>query len=133
MSTPLTRFAFIDAVIAAEILHVTQDEVVDWVREGKLKSFGGKPANPFLRSADVAAIATELGVSTDEPPKRTKSAFAKVQARLTADARWSDISADDIRDWVARADGPRRQAARTAATTARQRLDSVLKALDEAN
>ena len=131
MSTPLTRFAFIDAVHAAEILHVSQDTIVDWVQAGKLRAFGGKPANPFLRSADVAALAEELGVDSGEPARRTKSPSAKVQARLTADARWSDVTLEEIRDWARRAEPERRQAARTAATTARERLADVLRVLEE--
>jgi hypothetical protein len=131
VTSPITRFPFIDSVHAAELLHVTQDVILDWIREGKLAAYGGKPTNPFLRSVDVTALAASLGVSADEPPKRMKSATAKVQQRITADARWSDVSIDEIRDWARRADGPRRQAARSAAVTARQRLETVLTVLDE--
>ena len=131
MSTPLERFAFIDSVIAAEVLHVTQDTVLDWVKEGRLHPMGGKPGNPFLRSAEVAALVLELGIETDEPPRRTKSASARVQARLTADARWSDLSEDDIREWAKRADSARRQAARQTATRARAMLEAVLRATDD--
>lgn len=131
MSTPLERFAFVDAVIAAEVLHVTQDTVLDWVKEGRLHAVGGKPSNPFLRSAEVAALVRELGVQIDEPPRRTKSASARVQARLTADARWSDVTESDIREWATRADPVRRQAAIQTATRARAMLDAVLHAIDE--
>jgi hypothetical protein len=131
VTTPLERFAFVDSVIAAEVLHVTQDAVLDWVKVGKLRAVGGKPSNPFLRSADVAALVRELGVQADEPPRRTRSASAKVQARLTADARWSDITEEDIQDWAVRADPARRQAARQAATHARAMLEAVLRAVDE--
>src|SRR5579872_3541326 len=127
----LDRYPFIDSVLAAEFLHVSQDTVLDWISEGRLRAFGGKPSNPFLRSADVAAMASELGISPGEPARRIKSASARVQARLTADARWSDVSDDDIRDWARRADAARRQAARAAALAARQRLEMVLRALDE--
>ena len=132
MSSSLTRFPFIDSVHAAELLHVTQDTILDWVGEGKLQPYGGKPTNPFLRSGDVLALAEALGVGADEPPKRTKSASAKVQQRITADARWADVSLEEIREWVKRADRARRQAARSAAMTARQRLENLLKTLDEA-
>jgi hypothetical protein len=131
VSSPLLRFAFIDAVHAAELLQVSTDTIVDWVAAGTLRAYGGKPTNPFLRSADVAALIAELGVAAEEPPKRTKSASARVQARLTADARWSEIAESEIRDWEARADPARRQAARTAAMTARARLDLLLEILTE--
>lgn len=131
MSSPLTRFAFIDAVHAAEILRVTPETVVDWVASGRLRSFGGKATNPFLRSADVAALAEEMGIEEGEPPRRTKSPTVRVQQRLTADARWSEIGEDDIREWISRADPARRQAARQAAEHARTRLDLVLRLLGE--
>ena len=116
---------------AAEVLHVSQDTVLDWIKAGKLRAFGGKATNPFLRSSDVAALAEELGVNSEEAPRRTKSATAKVQARLTADSRWSDVSEAEIRDWARRADQAHRQAARTAVVAARERLAEVLRALDE--
>ena len=130
MSTPLERFAFVDSVIAAEVLQVTQDTVLDWVAAGRLRPFGGKPSNPFFRSADVAALAEELGVGQDQAPKRTKSASARVQARLTADARWSDVGERDLADWLQRADSTRRQAAQTTARIAKQRLETLLRLID---
>jgi hypothetical protein len=131
VSNPLERFAFVDAVIAAEVLHVTPERVLDWVAEGKLKPFGGKASNPFFRSADIAALAQQVGVGAEETPKRVKSGTARVQQRLTADSRWSDVGEDDIREWARRADGARRQAAKTAIATALERLEMVRSALEE--
>jgi hypothetical protein len=128
MSTP----PFVDAAHAAQMLHVTTEVVLDLVKSGKLRRFGGRPDNPFVRSADVAALATELGVQqVEEPPKRVKSASARVQSRLTADSRWADVSAGDIREWAARAEPARRQAARKAAILALQQLEIVLRVLDD--
>lgn len=131
MSTPPTRFPFIDAVHAAEVLRVTPDAVLDLISAGRLKPYGGKASNPFLRSADVVALAEELGVSPEEHSRRTKSSSARVQARLTADSRWSDVSESDVRDWAARVDSTRKQAARTAASVAIQRLQTLLRVLEE--
>lgn len=123
---------FIDSVHAAEILHVSQDAILDLVAEGKLRTFGGRASNPFLRSADVAALAAEIApVQTEEQTRRVKSASARVRQRLTADARWADVSEDDIREWARRSDPAGRQAARKAAVTARERLQAVLQVLDE--
>ncbi len=124
---------FIDAAGAAEMLRMPLDAVLDLIHEGRLRTFGGKAANPFVRSADVAALAAELGVGTAEAtePKRVKSASARVQTRLTADARWAEVSESDIRDWARRTDAARRRAGKTAATTAIDRLQAVLRALDE--
>lgn len=124
---------FIDAAGAAEILRMPLDAVLDLIGEGRLRTFGGKAANPFVRSADVAVLAAELGVGTGAAaePKRVKSASARVQTRLTADARWADVGEGEIRDWARRADPSRRRAGKTAATIAIQRLKAVLQAIDE--
>ena len=124
--------AFVDAVYAAQMLHVTTDVVLDLVKSGRLRRFGGRPDNPFVRSADVAALAGDLGVQqVEEPARRVKSASARVQSRLTADSRWADITEEDIRDWATRADSARRQAARKAANLAQQRLQTVIQVLSE--
>jgi hypothetical protein len=128
MSTPV----FIDAVHAAEMLRISQDAVLDLVTEGKLRTYGGKASNPFLRSAEVVALVGELAPAEDEvQPRRVKSASARVRQRLTADSRWSEITEDDMRDWASRSDPTARQAARKAAVTARERLQILLQILDE--
>lgn len=129
MSMPV----FIDAVHAAELLRVSPDTLLDLIAEGRLRTYGGKAANPFLRSADVLALAPQLGVSElDEEPKRVKSPAARVRQRLTADARWSDVSEDDIREWARREDPASREAGRTAARTALERLSALLSVLEDA-
>lgn len=133
MSRPPIRPPFIDAVHAAEQLHLPVERVLDLVGEGKLERLGGKPGNPFVRTAHVDALARELGVDVDEPPRRQKSVTARVQQRITADARWSDVSIEDIEEWVRRAEPERRQAARSAALSARQRLEHLLGAIDAAS
>ena len=121
-----------DTPYAADMLHVTPDAVLDLVESGRLKPYGGRSPNYIFRSADVAAMQADVTDATHEKSVRPgKSASARVQTRLTADVRWADITEDDIRQWAARADGSRRQAARTAASIAMQRLDTVLQVLDE--
>jgi hypothetical protein len=128
MSTPV----FIDTAYAADMLGVSPDTVLDMVEDGKLRPYGGRAPNFFFRSADVAALVPESAVQADvQPPKRIKSASARVQTRLTADARWIEVSEDDIRDWAARADAARLQAARKAAAIAKERLETVLEVLAE--
>lgn len=128
----MSRPPFVDAAYAAEQLGVSPETVLDWISEGKLKVYGGRASNPFIRTVDIAALAEEFGLPKEtESPRRVKSSSARVQTRITADARWSDISEEDVREWAQRADGPRRQAARKAASTAVQRLKTVLNVLDE--
>lgn len=131
MSTPAPPF--IDAAYAADMLHIPLDTILDWIATGTLTPYGGRAGNPFLRSRDVLMVAEQLGLGQQETesPKRVKSASARVQQRLTAAARWTDVSEDDIRDWAARADDARRAAARKAASMALLRLQMVLRVLDE--
>lgn len=126
--------AFIDAVFAAEMLHVPVETVLDLVREGRIRTYGGRASNPFMRSADVAALAQQLGLGrgeSSEAPRRVKSASARVQARVTADSRWGDVSEDDIREWAARADRARLQAAQKAARIASDRLSALITVVDD--
>lgn len=127
MSTP----PFIDAAYAADMLHVSPDVILDWIAGGRLKTYGGRAGNPFVRTPEVMALAADVGIgTTEEPPKRMRSAAGRVQTRLTSDAKWGDVSSADIHDWASRADPMKRQAARTAVLTARERLDIVLEALE---
>lgn len=130
MPTP----TFIDAAYAADSLHIPVETILELIRDGRLKTYGGRVSNPFLRAADVSTLAAELGLGEGEEheaPRRVKSPSARVQQRITADSRWGDVTEDDIREWVQRADPTRVQAARKAARVASDRLDTLLRVLDE--
>lgn len=130
MATP----TFIDAAYAAETLHVPVEMLLDLVGQGRLRTYGGRSSNPFLRSAEVAALAEELELGAGQDAgaaRRVKSPSTRVQQRITADARWGDITESDLREWVARADAPRRQAAAKAARNAVQRLEALLQMLEK--
>jgi len=127
VSTPV----FIDAAYAADLLHVTPDDILDLVRTGQLRTYGGRSSNPFLRSADVLALAGDVAAPAEETRGRQKSPAARVRQRLTADARWGDVSVEDIEEWARRADPVTRQAGRKTAETALSRLQRLLAVLDE--
>ena len=123
---------FIDSVHAAETLGVTKEVILEWIAGGRLRRYGGRSDNPFLRRADVEALGAELGVQRGEnAPRRVKSPAARVQSRLTADSRWAEVGPAEIRDWAERSDPVRRQAGRQTAELAIQRLQDVLRALDD--
>lgn len=122
---------FIDAVHAADMLRVPVEQVLDWVSEGRLHGFGGRPGNPFLRSSEVQALVDELGVAGAEPSRRVRSPSSRVQQRLTADARWPDICDADLLEWVSRADPIKRAAALKVVREASERLQRLCALLME--
>lgn len=123
---------FIDSAHAAELLHISPEAVLDLISEGKLTAYAGPPAKPFLRSRDVMALVDESG-STESAPvtgKRAKSGYARVQARLTADARWSDIGPGDVEAWLKRSDSSQRLAAKKVALETIARLKELNRMLE---
>ena len=111
------RFAFVDAGEAARILGIDRVTLDQWVREGRLKSHRGVGRESFFRTADIEALNNELhpspelaeAVAADE--RESDNAGEKVSARkkqdpqmrvylrLQADAKWYDVSEEDIRTW----------------------------------
>ena len=113
------RFAFIDAGDAARRLNVDRVTLEQWTRDGRLKAHRGVGKDVFYRAADVEALyaelhpATELAeaVEADEresageaqpattPARKKQDPQMRVYLRLQADAKWYDISQDDIQTW----------------------------------
>jgi len=110
-------FAFIDAGETARRLGIDRVTLDQWVKEGRIKPHRGVGRDSFFRSGDVEALYNELHPSSEqaeaiaedeqdsagtapqpvahkkqEPPMR-------VYLRLQADAKWYDISEEDIRIW----------------------------------
>ncbi len=111
------RFAFVDAGEAARILGVDRVTLDHWVREGRLKSHRGVGRESFFRTADIEALNIELhpspelaeAVAADEresedtgekaPARKKQDPQMRVYLRLQADAKWYDVSEEDIRTW----------------------------------
>lgn len=112
------RFAFIDAGEAARQLGIDRVTLEQWVKEGRIKPHRGVGRDSFFRSADVQALYNELhpvqelaeAVAEDEREsageitaaptrKKQQDPQMRVYLRLQADAKWYDISEDDIRYW----------------------------------
>ncbi len=117
------RFAFIDAGEAARILDIDRVTLEQWVREGRLRAHRGVGRDAFYRTSDVEALnnelhpATELAeaIAADEresageqgspitvekgPVRKKQDPQMRVYLRLQADAKWFDISEEDIRTW----------------------------------
>jgi len=112
------RFAFVDAGEAARRLGIDRVTLDQWIKEGRIKTHRGVGRDAFFRSADVEALYNELhpaselaeAVAADEsesagetkaagPVKKQQDPQMRVYLRLQADAKWYDISENDIRTW----------------------------------
>jgi hypothetical protein len=113
------RFAFVDAGETARRLSIDRITLEQWTRDGRLKAHRGVGKDVFYRAADVEALynelhpATELAeaVEADElesageiqgtknPARKKQDPQMRVYLRLQADAKWYDISEEDIRTW----------------------------------
>jgi excisionase family DNA binding protein len=118
------RFAFVDAGEAARMLGIDRVTLEQWVRDGRLKAHRGVGRESFYRTADIEALYNEMhpsselaeAIAADEqesagaggaPGKllmptrvqKKQDPQMRVYLRLQADAKWYDISEDDIRTW----------------------------------
>jgi excisionase family DNA binding protein len=110
-------FAFVDAGEVARRLGIDRVTLDQWVKEGRIKPHRGVGRDSFFRSADVDALYNELhpptelaeaiaadeqdsASTTPQPAARKKQdPQMRVYLRLQADAKWFDLSEDDIRFW----------------------------------
>ena len=112
------RFAFVDAGEAARRLGIDRVTLDLWVKEGRIKTHRGVGRDVFFRAGDVEALYNELhptaemaeALAVDEQetsgeagPSKTarkkQDPQMRVYLRLQADAKWYDISEEDIRFW----------------------------------
>jgi len=111
------RFAFIDAGEAARLLGIDRVTLDQWVRDGRLKSHRGVGREAFFRTSEVEALNNELhpsaeleeavaaderesaGVEEKSPVRKKQEPQMRVYLRLQADAKWYDISEEDIHTW----------------------------------
>jgi excisionase family DNA binding protein len=113
------RFAFVDAGEAARRLGIDRITLEQWMKEGRIRPHRGVGRDVFFRSGDVESLYNELhpaaelaeAVDADErdseagetktvgPVKRNQDPQMRVYLRLQADAKWYDISEEDIRIW----------------------------------
>ena len=111
------RFAFVDAGEAARLLDIDRVTLDQWIQDGRLKSHRGVGREAFFRTVEIEALynelhpSTELAEAVEEDERESQSAEEKtpvrkkqdpqmrVYLRLQADAKWYDISEEDIRIW----------------------------------
>jgi len=111
------RFAFVDAGEAARRLGIDRVTLDQWVRDGRIKPHRGVGKDVFFRTAEVEALYNDLhpsselaeAVAADEresageeekgPARKKQDPQMRVYLRLQADAKWYDVSEEDIRAW----------------------------------
>ena len=133
------RFAFMDAVEAAANLRTDRLTVLKYIQEGKLRTFGGRPNNPFVRTEEVERLAKELfpeAVAEQSPlpdPKAVHRAdpVRKLKLRIQQDAKWPEVDEAAMRAWAAELDPVSYNRMRQVARDAIARLEMVIKVLDE--
>ncbi|HEY0757006.1 MAG TPA: helix-turn-helix domain-containing protein [Ktedonobacteraceae bacterium] len=113
-----SRFAFVDAGEAARRLGVDRLTLDQWTSDGRLKAHRGVGKDVFYRSVDVETLYNELhptaeiaaALEADEresaasgqaqsPTRKQQDPPMRVYLRLQADAKWYDISEEDILAW----------------------------------
>lgn len=121
-SGPGGRFAFLDAGETARRLGIDRVTLDQWARDGRIKAYKGVGRDSFFKAADVDALYKSLhpeaalakAIAEDERDSATTGAPGqpvqltvrkkqdpqmRVYLRLQADAKWYDISKEDILTW----------------------------------
>jgi excisionase family DNA binding protein len=112
------RFAFVDAGEAARRLGIDRVTLDQWIKDGRLRPHRGVGRDVFFRAADIEALYNELhptaeqaeAIANDEresagktvptgPARKKQDPQMRVYLRLQADAKWYDISEEDILTW----------------------------------
>ena len=120
------RFAFLDAGETARRLGIDRVTLDQWIRDGRIKAYKGVGRDSFFKTSEVDALYSELhpaaelaaAVAEDEresagagaaagagstiqltPRRKQHDPQMKVYLRLQADAKWYDITDEDIRTW----------------------------------
>ena len=115
------RFAFLDAGETARQLQIDRTTLDQWIREGRIKAYRGVGKDSFFKSAEVEALYKELhpeaamaaAVAADERDsanagnaqpmqltvRKKQDPQMRVYLRLQADAKWYDVSEEDILTW----------------------------------
>lgn len=121
-SGPGGRFAFLDAGETARRLGIDRVTLDQWARDGRIKAYKGVGRDSFFKAADVDALYKSLhpeaalakAIAEDERDSATTGAPGqpvqltvrkkqdpqmRVYLRLQADAKWYDVSKEDILTW----------------------------------
>jgi hypothetical protein len=111
MSKPASRFAFLDDSEVIRRLGIDRATLDQFVKEKRLRNYGGVGKGAFYKLAEVEALyaalhpAPEEAETPEEAPAENKPSrpqhdpAMRVHLRLQADLKWFDISESDIDAW----------------------------------
>lgn len=111
MSKPASRFAFLDDSEVIRRLGIDRATLEQFVKEKRLRNYGGVGKGAFYKLADVEALYAELHAETEEvetpeeapvenkPSRPQHDPAMRVHLRLQADLKWFDIGESDIDAW----------------------------------
>lgn len=131
------RLAFMDCVEAAALLKTDRQTILQYIQQGRLKTFGGKPGNPFVRTEEVEKLVAELlppeAESTPLDPKvvHRNDPVRKLKLRIQQDAKWYEVDEAAMRAWANELDPISYERMRKVARDAIGKLEQVIQILDE--
>jgi hypothetical protein len=112
-----SKFKFTYLPAAAEMLGVQRSAIMELVSQRRLKPISGEGQQMVFRTADIEALAEELGLANpaaapevladnptgSEMPKkarRPRDAVQKVSLRVSSLKKWLDVSDEEAREWA---------------------------------
>ncbi|HTI14028.1 MAG TPA: hypothetical protein VL461_05570 [Dictyobacter sp.] len=142
------RFAFLDAPAVVRRLGIDRLTLDQWVKEGRLRTHRGMGKDVFFRATEVEELYKELHADDEEQvevveavpvdssvpagvTRRKNDPQMRVYLRLQADARWYDISDEDIRAWYQQLDADGYERNRTNALHTIGKLQFLVSLLEE--
>lgn len=133
------RLAYMDCVEAAALLKTDRVTVLKYIQEGRLKTYGGKSGNPFVRTEAVEQLAAELlppEIASEAPldPKvvHRNDPVRKLKLRIQQDAKWYEVDETAMRAWASELDPISYARMRQVARDAIGKLEQIIRVLDEA-
>lgn len=112
MSKSAPKFPFLDDSEVIRRLGIDRKTLEQFVKEGRLRTYGGVGKGAFFKTKEVEALYAVLHPEALEtpaeeaPPAETKPArpghdpAMRVHLRLQADLKWFDIREEDIAAWI---------------------------------
>ncbi len=136
-ATGRPRLAFMDTVEAAANLRTDRLTVLKYIEEGRLRTYGGRPGNPFVRTEDVDRMVEELRLNEAAEPALDPKAVhrndpvRKLKLRMQQDAKWYEVDEPAMRAWANELDPVSYDRMRQVAQAAIAQLEKVIQVLDE--